>query len=82
MSNPLEDLAAAIQAFVADTEDEAALVVGALVVWEQARYDDDGDQVRAIQYTVPGDAYSLAGSIGLAAAGLELVTADALDDDA
>lgn len=76
-ATPLDQLTAALQAFVAATEDQAALVVGAVVVWEQVTYDGP-DQLRAIRYAVPGDAYSMAGSIGLLSAGLELVTDDTL----
>lgn len=77
---PLTELAAAVQRFIATTEDEAALVVAAVLVVELATYGDNGEQLRRITYSTPSDLYSLSGTLGLLDAGLHIVRQDTLDD--
>lgn len=65
----LEALAEAIQrvaTLVAQEDDEpAGLVTQAIVVWEVVSQHDSGQVTRQVQYTVPTDNFSLAGSVGL-----------------
>lgn len=78
-TTPLADLTAAVQAFVALTEEEAAIVVGAVLVVELATWDDEGEQMRRITYSTPCELISLAGSIGLCRAGERIIMRDVLD---
>jgi hypothetical protein len=80
--SPLDALAEAVQNFVnAETED-ASVVTGMVVVYEVVRFDEAGDELRSIGYTVPGGSASMSGSIGLLDAGLYMVRRDAIDDEA
>lgn len=67
MSDPLENLNAAIQALanaVAEFADEPApLVSQAVVVWEQVT-EEDGIK-REVRYAVPTDNFSMSGAVGL-----------------
>lgn len=80
-TEPLTDLTEAVQAFVALTEEEAAIVVGAVLVVELATYDDSGELWRRISYTTPAEATSLAGALGLCVAAQRQIERDLLDDD-
>ena len=66
---PLERLKDAIQELV-NTSNPGRLVVDALVIWEEVRYDDEGDQLRSLNYACVGDGSSLAAAVGLASWGL------------
>jgi hypothetical protein len=80
----LDALAAAVQTF-ANAREGAPVIVGcALVVWEQAQYDDDGRVLRALRYALPMDATTMAGGLGLAVSADALIRADLFgpsDDD-
>jgi hypothetical protein len=79
---PLDALAEAVQNFVnAETED-ASVVTGMVVVYEVVRFDENGDELRSIGYTVPGGSASMSGSIGLLDAGRYMVRRDAIDEEA
>lgn len=60
----VEELAAAVQRFVA-TREEGALVSQALVLWEAVSFDEDGITQRSVSYCVPTDNFSLTGGLGL-----------------
>jgi hypothetical protein len=79
--NALDKLGDALQGFVNEDEGEAAIISGSVVVYELVRFDDDGNEMRRICYTIPGPGSSLSGSLGLLDAGLHLVRRDALGDD-
>lgn len=78
-STPLERLHAAIQEFsnsLADTTAKAGMVGQAIVVWEEASFDDDGNLHRQVLYAATGDGASPAGSLGLASLGLAQIQTD------
>ena len=80
--SPLVSLAGAIQTFANAIADEPPVLVGgALVLWEQVRYDEDGDVCRSIRYAVPTDSSTLTGSLGLLEAAGEYLRRDILGDD-
>lgn len=86
MTEPLDDLQAAVQAFVNKQVETPTLVDNALVVWEEVSYDEDGITQRRIRYCVPTDNFSLSGTLGLLEAASEYVRRDILgergaDDD-
>ena len=41
------------------------IVDNVVVVWEQVRYTPDGEGGRRIEHVMPGDRFTLSGSIGL-----------------
>lgn len=71
----LDDVADLIQRWITQQEDEPVVVTGAMLTWEQVRYDDDGQQWRQIRYA---DllATGLASAIGLLVAGKRQVMDD------
>lgn len=84
MPDPLDDLNAAVQTFANHVADGPELVDHAIVVWEAASYDDDGNVQRCIRYAVPTDNFTLSGTLGLLEAGNFYVRRDMLrgaDDD-
>ncbi len=70
-------IADAIQAFVNNGEDPG-LVTEAVVLFEVASVDADGDTARRIDYTVPTDNFALSGALGLVEAGRVLIRRGAL----
>lgn len=75
---PLEKLDAAVQEFVNSQVDQPTLVANAVVVWEQVRYDEDGDAERCISYAVPTVNFTLSGTLGLLEGVREYVRRDIL----
>lgn len=76
---PLEKLEAAVQEFAVSIADDAVHVVSSVVMWEQVRFEDDGREMRALRYTVPGS-MTLAGSLGLIDATSEYLRRDILGE--
>lgn len=76
----LDELTEAVQTFAVATNGDV-LVTSAVVLFEVVRLDDAGDHLNALRYAVAGPSASMAASIGLAHAGVSMITADALDDD-
>ena len=71
----LEDVADLVQRWITQQEGQPVVVTGAMLVWEQARYDDDGDQLRSFGYADLLHS-GLAAAIGLCVAGQRQVTDD------
>lgn len=78
---PLQRLTEAVQTFVNSLDDEPAIVIGSVIAFETARYDDDGEQRHLIRYAVLGEAPSMSGAIGLFDAGHAMCRSDSTDDD-
>ena len=79
----LHDVADLIQRWITQQEDMPVVVTGAMLVWEQARYDEDGDQLRCFGYADVLHS-GLAAAIGLLVAGKRQVMDDLFgepDDD-
>ena len=79
--DPLDALAAAVQAFVNTVSDTPALVDNAVVLYEAVSFDEAGNTQRQIRYVVPTDNFTLSGSLGLTQAGAVLLQRDVLGDD-
>lgn len=79
MSEPLAELADAIQTFVNSFAEGPELVDSAVVVWEAVSFDDDGQAQRRIRYCVPTANFSMSSAIGLLSAGTHYVRRDILD---
>lgn len=86
-SPELAALREAVQAMANAGEDNAHMVTSAVVVWEAITYDDDGQQMHAVQYSCPTDTLSVVATLGLLDAATHMVRRDALgtcdcsDDD-
>lgn len=66
---PLDQLHAAIQTFsntLADDATDAGMVSVAIVVWEEASFDEDGTVSRRTFYAATGDVATPASCLGLA----------------
>lgn len=80
-SDELLALRAAVQAMANAVEDKPVIVTGAVVVWETTSYDEDGDDVAGINYSVPSNSASISGTLGLLDACRYMVRRDCLRDD-
>ena len=80
LSPQVEELAAAVQRFVAETGDESVLVSQALVIWEAVSFGEDGEPQRQISYTCPTDNFSPSGALGLLESGRFYIRRDVLGD--
>lgn len=80
LSPEVEELAKAVQRFVASRGDGSTLVSQALVLWESVSFDDDGEAQRSISYTCPTDNFSPSGAIGLLDAGRFYIRRDILGE--
>ncbi|GAA1909287.1 hypothetical protein GCM10009737_08150 [Nocardioides lentus] len=76
--SPLDRLLAAVQDFANSLAGQPVLVDVALLVWEQVRYDEDGDIARKISYAIPTDNFSLSSGLGLLEAAGHYVRRDVL----
>ena len=81
MADALRTLTDAVQAFANEDEDSASIVLGAVLVYEVTRFEDDGDQTYRITYTIPSEQTSMSAAIGLLDAGLHMVRRDAIDGE-
>lgn len=77
----MDAVAAALQVWAVDVEEQPVIVVASVVVMEVMRVDDDGDTVRSITYGVPDDGTTLAACLGLLEAGQHYVRRDLFVDD-
>lgn len=75
----LDDVADLIQRWITQEEDQPVVVTGAMLTWEQVRYDEDGDQARAFGYADVLHT-GLAAAIGLLVAGKRQVMDDLFGD--
>jgi hypothetical protein len=78
MSEPeitLDDIGDLIQKWINQRSDEAIVITGAMLVWEQARYTDDGEQARKFGYADVLHS-GLAAAVGLMVAGQRQVMDD------
>lgn len=71
----LDDIADLIQRWIAQQEDEPVVVTGAMLTWEQVRYNQDGEQARKFGYADLLHS-GLAAAIGLLVAGKRQVMDD------
>lgn len=71
----IDDLAELIQKWINQREDKAVIVAGAMLVWEQAHYTEEGDQARRFGYADVLHS-GLAAAIGLLVAGKRQVMDD------
>lgn len=79
-TSPIEALTAAVQEFVnARSEHGPVLLRGAVVVWEQVRFDDDGQTAFHTSYACT-EGTSPAASVGILELGRQVVLDDLLDD--
>lgn len=80
-SDELLALRAAVQAIANAVEEKPVIVTAAVVVWETTSYSEDGQDVAAINYSVPSNAASMSATLGLLEAGAYKVRRDCLRDD-
>lgn len=80
LSPQVEELAAAVQRFVAETGGESVLVSQALVIWEAVSFGEDGEPQRQISYTCPTDNFSPSGALGLLESGRFYIRRNVLGD--
>lgn len=79
-ATPIQKLSDAVREFTNATNPAgAAVVVGFVVVLEWLRFDDDGDELHAIDYACHGG--GMATTLGLLDAGLVMVRRDVIADD-
>lgn len=71
----LDDVADLIQRWITQQAGEPVVVTGAMLVWEKARYTENGDQARAFGYADILHS-GLAAAIGLLVAGKRQVMDD------
>lgn len=76
----LDDLTRAIQAWVSDHHEESVLVTQAILAYEVAGIDADGDHWRRINYCCPTDNWSLSGALGLIEAARFYLRRDSLEE--
>lgn len=86
MSDPLDDLCDAVQAFANTLTDQGELIDNAVVIWESVSFDEDGETRRCIRYAVPTPNFTMSGTLGLLEAGKHYIRRDVLsirgsDDD-
>ena len=76
----LEDIGRLIQRYVNERSSTPCVVTGAMLAWEEARYSDEGRQMRRFGYA---DVFhtGLAAAIGLMVAGQQQVMDDLFNDD-
>lgn len=75
----LEDIGDLVQRWINQRSDEALVVTGAMLVWEEARYTDDGNQARKFGYADVLHS-GLAAAVGLMVAGQQQVMDDIFGD--
>lgn len=75
----LDDVAELIQRWITQQAGEPVVVTGAMLVWEKARYTENGDQARAFGYADILHS-GLAAAIGLLVAGKRQVMDDLFGD--
>jgi hypothetical protein len=80
-SDELLALRAAVQAMANECEGRPVIVTSAVVVWETTSYDDDGEDVAGISYSVPSNSASISATLGLLDACRYMVRRDTLARD-
>lgn len=72
----VERLKDAIQNYAVVRGERNCIVTEAVVVYEEMLMDDEGTAMRAINWTIPTDNFSLAGAVGLLDMGAEYIKRD------
>lgn len=72
----VERLKDAIQNYATIRGNRNCVVTEAVVVYEEMVFDDDGEAMRAVNWSIPTDNFSLAGAIGLLDLGAEYIKRD------
>lgn len=75
----LDDIAELVQRWINQRYDEPRVIAGAMLVWEEVRYDEDGTQARQFNYADVLHS-GMAAAIGLMVAGQRQVMDDLFGD--